>query len=78
MFKVNNRDTRTASLTSFGRVYCWLEINFDPFSGVSIVDFEHVLVCLENLSLQKVTCLRSAIKLLYVWPEYCVKCVQRH
>ena len=69
MFKVNNRDTRATSLTSFGLVYRWLETNFDLFSGVSIIASEHVLVCLEDLSLQKATCLRSAIKLLYIWPE---------
>ena len=36
MFKVNNKDTRTTSLT----------LNtFQLFSSVSIVDFEQVIVC---------------------------------
>ena len=37
MFKVNNKDTKTTSITSF-----W--IYFTLFSGVSIVDFEQVKV----------------------------------
>ena len=35
MFKVNNKDTRTTSMT--------------PFSIVTIVDFEHLFVCCENI-----------------------------
>ena len=38
MFKIDNKDTRTVSLTSIKNVKHIL----DPFSVVSIVDFEHV------------------------------------
>ena len=38
MFKVNSKDTRATSMTSF-----------TPFSGISIVDFEHILVLCSNL-----------------------------
>ena len=44
-FKVNNRNTRTwslTSLTSFWYFYCRLLTYFTPFSSVSIVEFEQV------------------------------------
>ena len=43
MFKVNNKENRTTSLTSFG-VFI-LNFTFHTFFGVSIVDFEQVIVC---------------------------------
>ena len=42
MFKVNNKNTRTMSLTPFGCFYCWLWTYFTLFSSASIVDFEQV------------------------------------
>ena len=42
LFKVNNKDTRTTSMTSFWFLYCWLWIDFTRSSGVSIVNFEQV------------------------------------
>ena len=72
MFKVNDKDTRVTSITSFWHVYCWLKTNFEPFSSVSIVDFEHVLVYWDDLFLQKTTCSNLEINLLYAWAEYCV------
>ena len=45
LFKVNYRDTRTASLTSFWCLYCKLWTYFTPFSSVSNVDFEQANVC---------------------------------
>ena len=41
MFKVNNEDNRTTSLTSFWRL-CYFQIYFTFYFGVSIVDFEHM------------------------------------
>ena len=38
MFKVNNKDTRTTSLTSFWCLYCLLWTYFTPFCSASIVD----------------------------------------
>ena len=35
MFKVNNKDTSTSLMTSY----------FTPFSSVSIIDFEQLIVC---------------------------------
>ena len=43
MFKVNNKDARTAPLTSFWCLYCHLLTNFTPCSSVSIVNFKHVI-----------------------------------
>ena len=40
MFKVNNRNTRTTVLLTY----------FIPFSGVCVVDFEHVILCWVNVS----------------------------
>ena len=37
LFKVNNKDTRTASVTSFLYLYCKLWTNFTYFPGVPIV-----------------------------------------
>ena len=44
MFKVNNKETRTMSMTSFWFLYCLLWIYFTHCSSVSIVDFEQVNV----------------------------------
>ena len=44
MFKVNNKDTRTPSLTSLCCLCTSLNI-FTPFSNVFIVDLELVKVC---------------------------------
>ena len=43
MLKVNNKDTRRTSLTSFWCLYCQLWIYFLSFSSVSVVDFEQEL-----------------------------------
>ena len=40
LFKVNNKDSRTTSLTSFYCLYCWTD--FIHCSGVSGVDFKQV------------------------------------
>ena len=42
MFKVNNKDTRTTSSTSFWCLYCYLWTYFTTCSSVSIVNFEQV------------------------------------
>ena len=44
MFKVNNKNTGTTSLTPFWCFYCKLWTYFIPFSSVSSVDFEQVNV----------------------------------
>ena len=44
MLKVNNKNTRTTSLTSFCCFYSYLWTYFTPFSSVSIVNFEQVNV----------------------------------
>ena len=44
MFKVNRKDTRTTSLTSFGCLYCQIWKYFIHFSSAYIVDFEQVNV----------------------------------
>ena len=44
IFKVNNKDTRTTSLSSFWCLYCYLWTYFSPSSSVSIVDFDQVNV----------------------------------
>ena len=43
MFKVNNKDTRTTSMTSFWCLYCYLWTYFTSCSSVSIFNFEHVI-----------------------------------
>ena len=43
-FKVKTRDTRTTP-TSFWCLYCQLWTDFTHYSGVSILDFNHVNVC---------------------------------
>ena len=48
MFKVNIKNTRTKSLTSFWCFYCWLGTYFKSFSSVSIIDFEQVNVSWGN------------------------------
>ena len=45
MFKVNNKDTRTTSVTSFWCLYCQFWTYFTPFFSVSIVDVQQVIVC---------------------------------
>ena len=42
MFKVNNKDSITTSMTSFCCLYCWLWTCFIPFPSISIVEFEHI------------------------------------
>ena len=44
LFKVNNRNTRKRC-----EICSKLTITFTPFSGVSIVDFEHVIVSWVNV-----------------------------
>ena len=44
LFKVNNKDIRTTSLTSFWRLYSDLWTDFTYCSGVSFIDFEQVKV----------------------------------
>ena len=50
MFKVDNKNTRTTSLTSFWDFYCYLWTHFTRFSSVSIVDFEQVNVSWDNFN----------------------------
>ena len=47
MLKVNNKNSRTMSLTSFWCFYCSLGTHFTPFSSVPMVDFEQVNVASE-------------------------------
>ena len=42
MIKVNNKDTRPTSMTSFWYLYCYLGTYFTPCSSVSIVHLEYV------------------------------------
>ena len=42
MFKVNNKDTKTKSLTSFWFLYCYLWTYFAHCPSVSVVNIEHV------------------------------------
>ena len=44
MFKVNNKNTRTKSMTSFWCFYCHLRTYFTSFSSVSDFDIEQVNV----------------------------------
>ena len=48
MFKVNNKDIRTTSLTSFW-CFSFIWTYFTPFSCVSILDFERLIVCRETI-----------------------------
>ena len=41
--QINNKDTRTTSITSFWCLYCKLWTYFTPCSCVSIVNFAHVI-----------------------------------
>ena len=50
MFKVNNKNTRTTSLTSFWCFYCQLQTYFAPFSRISIADFEQINIGWESIS----------------------------
>ena len=52
MVKVNNKDTKTASMTLFWCIYCWLWSNFTLFFSVSTVDFEETHVCWESLQIK--------------------------
>ena len=45
MFRVNNKDTRTMSITSFWCLHCKLSTYSTTFSSVSSVDFELVNAC---------------------------------
>ena len=47
MFKVNNENTRRRHWSRFGVFNVNFEHNFTPFSSVSIVDFERVIVSWE-------------------------------
>ena len=47
MFRINNEDIRTTSISSFWYLYCYLWSYFIPFSSISIVHFEQVKVCWE-------------------------------
>ena len=42
LFKINNDDTRTTSITSFWGLYCYPKAVFTHRSSVSIVDFKQV------------------------------------
>ena len=42
MFEVNNKETKTTSMTSFSCLYCWLWTYFTSCSSVSAVDLEQV------------------------------------
>ena len=42
MFKNNNEDNRTKSMTSFSCLYCQLWTHFTSFTSASIVNFEQV------------------------------------
>ena len=44
MFKVNNKNTRTMSVTSLWCFYCELSIYFKSFSSAFIVDSEQLNV----------------------------------
>ena len=44
MFKVNNNDTRTRSLASFWRLYCYLWTYLAPCFSVFIANFEHIML----------------------------------
>ena len=44
MFKVNNENTRTMSLTLFWCFYCYFWTYFTPISSISIAEFEQVTV----------------------------------
>ena len=48
MFKVNNKNTRTTSMTLFWCFYGWFWTYFTHFSSISIVDFEQVNVSWDN------------------------------
>ena len=67
MFKVNNKDTRATSLTSF---WCFFIVNFEhiflSFSIVSVVDFEQVILEKKNISLH--ICLVLIIYLFFSDP----------
>ena len=46
--KVNNRDTRTTSVTLFWSLYCYLQTSSTSFSNFSFVEFEQILVCWDH------------------------------
>ena len=54
MFKVNNKNTRTMSMTSFWCFYCYLWTYFTPFSSASIVNFEQVNVSWVRIDFEKI------------------------
>ena len=53
MFKVNNKDTRPTSLTSFWCLSCKLWTYFIPFSRIPIADLEQVNVRLDKIAPDK-------------------------
>ena len=48
MFKANNKDTTTPSMTSFWCLFCQLWTYWTSFSGISILDFYQIDFCLES------------------------------
>ena len=55
MFKDNNKDIRTTSVTSFWCIYCWSWTCFGPFCSFSIVDFEQVIAWWETIMMAQLT-----------------------
>ena len=67
MFKINNKDTRTTSLTRFWCRYFYPRTYFQLFlarSSVSIVDFEHVYIYWEQPQLSTLMFLKFTLQLL--------------
>ena len=54
MFKLNIKDTRTTSVTSFWCLYYWLWIYCTLFFSVSTVDFEQVNICIKLRNISKI------------------------
>ena len=50
MFKVNNEDVKTTSLTSLWCISCRLYAYFTSFSSVSFTDFAHAFVSVESIN----------------------------
>ena len=48
---MNNKDTRTTSLTSLWCLYCSLRTYFTPCSSVFIVNFEHISPLVSSASI---------------------------
>ena len=69
MFKVNNKNTTTTSMTLFWCFCCYFWTYFKPFSGVSIADFEQLNVMSEkkNRKILFSTCFKHHIKTIPCW-----------